>query len=79
MIASADGEQPGTRVEVTELKRTSGGTVNLKFVVINDSDKKINFGYEFSKAVSDFASVSDVTLMDEKNKKEILCGARQRG
>ena len=70
VLATADGEQPGTRVEVTELKRTSGGTVNLKFVMINDSDKKINFGYEFSKSASDYASISDITLMDEKNKKK---------
>ncbi len=69
-LATADGEKPGMRVEVTELKRTSGGTVNLKFVMYNNSDKIANFGYEFSKAVSDFASISDVTLIDEKNKKK---------
>ncbi|HET7294560.1 MAG TPA: hypothetical protein VFM88_19210 [Vicinamibacteria bacterium] len=40
-IATADGKSAGVRVEVTELKRASGGTVNLKFAVINDSDRDL--------------------------------------
>jgi hypothetical protein len=38
-IATADGERAGTRVEITELKRSSDNTVTLKFAMVNDSDK----------------------------------------
>jgi hypothetical protein len=65
-IATADGEQPDQRVEVTQLKRTSGGTVNLKFVMINDSDNDISFWQGFG----DNRTISGVTLVDEKNKKK---------
>jgi hypothetical protein len=44
ILATTDGENPGIRVEVVELKRVSGGTVNLKFVLINDSEKSMDFG-----------------------------------
>src|SRR5205823_10845031 len=37
-IASADGEKPGTRVDVAELKRGSGGTVTLRMAFVNDSE-----------------------------------------
>src|SRR5512141_1421818 len=30
-IASTEGEKAGSRVDITEVKRTSGGTINLKF------------------------------------------------
>jgi hypothetical protein len=66
VLATADGEQPDQRVEVTQLKRTSGGTVNLKFVMINDSDKDISFWQGFG----DNNTISGVTLVDEKNKKK---------
>jgi hypothetical protein len=36
-LATADGAQPGLRIELTELKRSSGEKVNLKFVLVNDS------------------------------------------
>ena len=38
-LASADGEQPGVRVEIQELKRTEGGTVTLKLAFINTSGR----------------------------------------
>jgi hypothetical protein len=65
-LSAADGEQPDQRVEVTELKRTSGGTVNLKFVMINDSNKDISFWQNFGGG----NTISGVTLVDEKNKKK---------
>ena len=52
ILASTDGEKPGIRVEVVELKRVSGGTVNLKFVLINDGDKNMDFGYAFGEGGS---------------------------
>ncbi len=45
-LATADGDLPGIRVEVQELKRTSGDVVNLKFAMINDSDKDLGVGSE---------------------------------
>ncbi len=43
VLASTDGDRPGMRVEVVELKRASGDTINLKFTMINDSDKDMSF------------------------------------
>ncbi|MCA1582882.1 MAG: hypothetical protein LC796_16135 [Acidobacteria bacterium] len=71
--ASADGEKPGTRVEVTELKRTSGGTVSLKFVLVNDGDQPVTMGYNFASAdnhVKDHATVGGITLIDPAGKKK---------
>lgn len=73
VLATADGETPGVRVEVTELKRVSGGTVNLKFVMINDSDKKVNIGYSFADReheTIDFSSIGGVHLIDAAGKKK---------
>ena len=42
-IATADGRTPGTRAEVTELKRGSGGTVTLKLTLINDTSGTVSF------------------------------------
>jgi hypothetical protein len=72
-IATADGERPGVRAEVTELKRTSGGTVNLKFAMVNDSDKPISFDYNFvdpKNDVTDFGGIGGVHLIDPVGKKK---------
>lgn len=52
-IATTEGETPGLKVEITELKRTSGGTLTLRFTMINESDKMFNF--------SDLAMPEDLT------------------
>jgi hypothetical protein len=73
VIASSEGETPGRRVEVTELKRTSGGTISLKFTFINDSDKPMGFGYDYgdkSHEHTDHGSVGGVTLVDPVGKKK---------
>lgn len=41
-VAVADGEQSGTRIEITELQRSSGDTVTLKFTLVNDSPEDVN-------------------------------------
>ena len=72
-VATTDGERPGTRVEVTELKRTSGGTLSLKFTMVNESDKSIGFGYDFASPdnqIKDHATVGGITLVDPVNKKK---------
>jgi hypothetical protein len=73
VLATSDGETPGTRVEVTELRRTSGGTLTLRFAMINDSDKKLDFGYNFveeSNHIKDFNSVGGIHLIDPVGKKK---------
>jgi hypothetical protein len=41
-LATAEGRTPVLRAEVTELKRTSGGTLTMRFTLINDSKQPIN-------------------------------------
>ena len=41
-IATAEGTIPGTRIEVTELKRTSGETVTLRFTIVNESSRALH-------------------------------------
>ncbi|MFN2513366.1 MAG: hypothetical protein ABR568_18330 [Pyrinomonadaceae bacterium] len=72
-IATADGDLPGIRVEVQELKRTSGDVVNLKFAMINDSDKDLGFGYEFvdpDYSIKDHGGIGGVHLIDPVGKKK---------
>src|SRR5215210_2612873 len=70
-IATSDGEKPGSRVEVQELKRVSGGTVMLRFALINDADQQLNFGYDFAQqGTADFANVGGVHLIDAVGKKK---------
>ena len=72
-LATSDGETPGARVEVQELKRVSGGTVMLRFTMINDGDKTLNFGYEFAQqGTPDFANIGGVHLIDAVGKKKYL-------
>lgn len=69
VIASTDGEQSGVRAEVTELKRGSGGTVTLKFTLINDSDQPYPVGGRLG-GLSYGYNVSGVHLVDAVNKKK---------
>jgi hypothetical protein len=41
-IATGEGTLPGTHVEVLELKRSSGGTVTLRFAIVNGSSKTLD-------------------------------------
>lgn len=70
-LATSDGDKPGIKVEVVELKRTSGNTVNLKFAMINDSDKDMGFGYDFGEgSTSDIGTVAGAHLVDAEGKKK---------
>jgi hypothetical protein len=70
-IASAEGEQQGRRADVTELKRLSGGTISLKFTMINDGDE-IAFHAQYGDAnhPRDFGSIGGVALVDPVGKKK---------
>jgi len=73
-VASTEGEKPGIRVEVTELKRSSSA-LSLKFTIVNDSDKQMGFGYDFGDPehhIKDFASVGGVSLIDAAGKKKYM-------
>ncbi len=71
VLASTDGDKPGIRVEVVELKRTSGDTVNLKFTMINDSDQDMDFGYDFGEgSTTDISTVAGAHLIDAAGKKK---------
>jgi hypothetical protein len=73
-IATSDGDISGARVEVTELKRSSGDTLTLKFMIINEGSDPIAFDYEFAdeQMSSDISSVGGVYLIDAANKKKYL-------
>jgi len=73
VLATADGETPGTRIEVQDLKRVSGGTVMLRFAIINDGDQPLKFGYDFAdRGTKDFANVGGTHLLDPVGKKKYL-------
>jgi hypothetical protein len=72
-IATAEGETSGVRAEVQQLKRGSDNTLTLKFAIVNDSDKKVEFGYNFGdkdNEIKDYNSIGGVTLVDGLNKKK---------
>ena len=71
-VATTDGETPGTRIEVQELKRSSGGSVTLRFLLINNSDKPIDMHPYLSgdDTRRDTRSVAGITLVDAIGKKK---------
>jgi len=73
-IASTEGEQAGVRVDVTELKRSSGGTVSLKFVIANSSPNVFPIGGhhlgESEVSRDSYRDVSGIHLVDPVNKKK---------
>src|SRR5713226_4799374 len=74
-VATADGETPGIKAEIQELKRNSGGTVTLKLTLVNSSSKDLGFGYNFGDPdhhIKDHGSVGGISLIDAVNKKKYL-------
>ena len=74
VVASTEGEKPGIRVDVTELKR-SPSALSLKFTIINSSEHQMGFGYDLGDpdhSIKDFASVGGVTLLDAAGKKKYM-------
>ena len=72
-LATSDGAKPGSRVEVQELKRVSGGTVMLRFTMINDADTSLNVGYDFGAgSTGDVSTVAGVHLIEPVGKKKYL-------
>lgn len=76
VIATADGETDGIKAEILDLKRDSGGTVTLKFALVNNSKQDVGFGYGFGDDanfhITDFDSIGGVNLVDTVNKKKYM-------
>jgi hypothetical protein len=73
VVATADGETPGVKADVTELKRNSGNTVTLKFTLINGSDQQVHLsGGDYTSGDNKFSTISGVYLLDAANKKKYL-------
>lgn len=73
-IAATDGEKTGTHIDITELKRGSGGTVTLKFTVSNSGSERLSFGSAYLGdshiSADDYRDVSGIHLVDPVNKKK---------
>ena len=67
---AVEGEYPGLRVAIQELKRTST-TLTLKIMIINDTDNSFGFGYRFTDGSAvDHGSIAAVHLIDAAAKKK---------
>lgn len=66
-IATADGETTGVRIEITELSRSSGETVTLKFRLINDSGENAS-----PYGLMETSDVGNVHLLDAAGRKKYL-------
>jgi hypothetical protein len=67
VVGTADGEQSGVRIDITELKRTSGDTVTMKFTLVNDSGTAASPYNLFNGD-----DVGEVHLIDAAGKKKYL-------
>lgn len=72
-VANTDGEAPGTRLDIKDLKRGGDGTVMMRFTVFNDGDKPLSLN-DLMKAEGtvDWHSVDGVYLLDSAGKKKYL-------
>lgn len=70
IIASTEGDWPDVTVDITELKRTGGDTLTLKFTMSNGSSKNIDFNYNFGDGTNDFNTIGATHLLDVTNKKK---------
>lgn len=72
-VATTDGEMPGTRLDIKDLKRGGDGTVMIRFTVVNESDQALSLN-ELMKAqgTDDWHSVDGVYLLDNAGKKKYL-------
>lgn len=73
-IAGTDGEKSGTHIDITELKRMSGGTLNLKLVLSNNGSDKLSVAGDWlgdnQVSRNSYRDVSGIHLIDPTNKKK---------
>ena len=71
-VASTDGEMPGLKLEVQELK-VGGNTATLRFTILNDSDQPFGLNDSLKESGSaDWHSTDGVYLIDDTAKKKYL-------
>ena len=74
VIAATDGEKAGTHIDITELKRMSGGTVNLKLVLSNAGAEKLSVYGDWlgdnHVSKDSYRDISGIHLLDPVNKKK---------
>lgn len=68
-IAVAEGEAFGLRAEITELKRTGGNTVTLRFVLVNETGNDLNTRVDIFGGTADLRQVH---LIDDEGMKKYL-------
>ena len=80
VLAKAEAEKlPAVRVEVQELKRTSGDLVMLKFAVINDSDQPVKLNQDrLAGPRGDRGTISGVYLLEPNSKQKITVARDER-
>jgi hypothetical protein len=70
---TGDGEKPGQRVDVRDLKRDEGGMVTLRFQLVNEGDSDIDpCSVRDPQQNDDCGVVGAVHLIDGVNKKKYL-------
>jgi hypothetical protein len=78
ILGSADGETPGTHIDVTQLKRVSGDMVSMQFVLTNDTKTTIPLGglMDGPNGMKDNATIAGVYLDDGSTKYTVVRDAQ---
>jgi len=72
-VATTDGEMPGVKLEVQELKVVSGGALMLRYTVINNSEKVFGLNEALKEQGSiDWHGTDGVYLVDVAGKKKYM-------
>jgi hypothetical protein len=71
-LATAEGSTPGLQAELTELRRSSGGTVTLRFTVVNATGSVANLSSlaDLQDLTAAGARIGGVHLIDPVGKKK---------
>ena len=65
---AGEGQTPGSKIVVSSVKRDAGGTVTLRFQLVNDGEEAVKTYGVFGE----YFYLDKVTLMDAANKKKYL-------
>lgn len=63
-----EGQTPGAKIVVSSVKRDAGGTVTLRFQLVNDGEEAVKIYGVFGE----YFYLDKVTLLDSANKKKYL-------
>ncbi|HUF18178.1 MAG TPA: hypothetical protein VMS12_09075 [Thermoanaerobaculia bacterium] len=71
VIASTDAETEGIRIDVTQFERASGDTVNLRFVLVNESAEELGMtNHMTDSTMGEYNTVGGIHLVDPVNKRK---------